>query len=208
MRSTRTSPFKVGLAIAVGLVAVVLIVCAPIVFLLGLKGSELERWADIGQAVTPVGIFFSGIAFLGIAAALLMQGHELRNQREELAIARQEQARSSELALRQLHTDLIKMAIEDSELRSVWPAPASGHETTRKDHYCNLILNLQKVAYETRTIELQELRDALRFLMTSPDLRAFWGRTRSARVSVTESDDAEDTFTSEVDAAYADTIAP
>jgi len=158
--------------------------------------------------VSPVGIFFSGVAFLGIAAALLLQGRELRNQREELAIARQEQIRSSELAMRQLHTDLIKMAIEDSELRSVWPAPAPGHETTRKDHYCNLILNLQKVAYETGTIELQELRSALRFLMTSPDMRSFWTRSRAARVSVTADDEAEDTFTAEVDAAYTATIAP
>lgn len=208
MRRAFNSSAKVGLAIAVGLVAVVLMVCGPLIFLLGLDDAELDRWADIGQAVSPVGIFFSGIAFLGIAGALLMQGRELGNQREELAIARQEQARSSELAMRQLHNDLIKMAIEDSELRSVWPAPAPGHQSTRKDHYCNLILNLQKVAYETRTIELQEFRDALRFLMTSPDMCAFWGRTRSARVSVTESDDAEDTFTSEVDTAYADTIAP
>ncbi|MBB4778840.1 hypothetical protein F4557_007258 [Actinomadura catellatispora] len=125
-------------------------------------------------------------------------------------MAQEEQARSSEVAMRELHTDLIKMAIEDSELRSVWPAPAPapGEHTTRKDHYCNLILNLQKVAYETRTIELPELRSALRFLMTSPDMRAFWSRSRPSRVSITDGDDTEDTFTAEVDAAYTDTIAP
>ncbi|TDD89510.1 hypothetical protein E1293_04690 [Actinomadura darangshiensis] len=130
------------------------------------------------------------------------------SKREELTIAQEEQARSSELAMRELHTDLIKMAIEDSELRSVWPAPSPGAETTRKDHYCNLILNLQKVSYETRTIELPELRSALRFLMTSPDMRAFWSRSRPDRVTITDGDDAEDTFTAEVDAAYTDTIAP
>ncbi|MFG2018262.1 DUF6082 family protein [Actinomadura geliboluensis] len=77
-----------------------------------------------------------------------------------------------------------------------------------QDHYCNLILNLQKVAYETHTIGLPELRNALRFLMTSPDMRAFWSRSRQSRVSITDGDDAQDTFTAEVDAAYTDTITP
>lgn len=197
-----------SLAIIAGLLVVVLCILVPVLLLLRLDDDELARWSDIGQAISPIAVFFSGVAFLGITAALLMQGRELRNQREELTIAQEEQTRSSELAMRELHTDLIKMAIEDSELRSVWPAPSPGAETTRKDHYCNLILNLQKVAYETRTIELPELRSALRFLMTSSDMRAFWSRSRPARVTITDGDDAEDTFTAEVDAAYTDTIAP
>lgn len=197
-----------SLAVVAGLALVFACVLVPIFLLLRLDRDELARWSDLGQAVSPIGIFFSGVAFIGISAALLMQGRELRNQREELTIAREEQQRSSELAMRELHTDLIKMAIDDPELRSVWPAPAPGHETTRKDHYCNLILNLQKVAYETHTIDLAELRGALRFLMTSPDMRAFWSRTRSAHISITESDGPEEEFTAEVDAAYAATIAP
>ena len=197
-----------SLAIIAGLLIVVLCIVVPVLLLLRLDDDELARWSDIGQAISPIAVFFSGVAFLGITAALLMQGRELRNQCEELMIAQEEQARGSELALRELHTDLIKMAIEDSELRSVWPAPSPGEQTTRKDHYCNLILNLQKVAYETRTIELPELRNALRFLMTSPDMRAFWTRSRQSRVTITEGDGPEDTFTAEVDAAYTDTIAP
>jgi hypothetical protein len=198
----------VGLAIIAGLLLVALCTLAPLLFLVRLDDEELARWSDIGQAASPIGFFFSGAALLGIAVAVLLQVRELGNQREELTLARREQARSSEIALRELHTDLIKMAIEDSELRSVWPSPSTGQETTRKDHYCNLILNLQKVAYETRTIELPELRDALRFLMTSPDMRAFWSRSRAARLSITQGDEAEDAFTSEVDSAYTSTISP
>jgi hypothetical protein len=144
-------------AITAGLLLVAACALVPVVLLMRLEDDELSRWADIGQAVSAVGVLFSGTAFIGITAALLLQGRELRNQREELSIARDEQARSSELALRELHNDLIKMAIDDSELRSVWPAPSHGQETSRKDHYCNLVLNLQKVAYETHTIDLPEL---------------------------------------------------
>ncbi|MEU9867383.1 DUF6082 family protein [Actinomadura sp. NPDC048021] len=128
----------ISLAIIAGHVVVVLCVLVPVLLLL--RQDELAHWSDSGQAISPVAVFFSGAAFLGITAALLMEGRELRNQREELRIAHEEQARGSELALRELHSDLIKMAIEDSELA----APAPGEQTTRKDHYCNLILNLRR----------------------------------------------------------------
>ncbi|MFB4308511.1 hypothetical protein [Actinomadura sp. GTD37] len=55
---------------------------------------------------------------------------------------------------------------------------------------------------------MPELRNALRFLMTSPDMRAFRSRSRQPRVTITEGDGPEDTFSAEVDAAYTDTIAP
>ncbi len=94
------------------------------------------------------------------------------------------------------------MAIEDRELREVWPDVPPGVIETRKDHYCNLVLNLQKVAYETRTIEVEELRGALRYLMTSRDMYLFWEKTRAARIAVTGGDEAEDFFTAEVDKAF------
>ncbi|MFA1546456.1 hypothetical protein [Actinomadura chokoriensis] len=40
------------------------------------------------------------------------------------------------------------------------------------------------------------------------DSRAFWSRSRQSRVSITDGDDAEDTFTAEVDAASTDTVTP
>jgi hypothetical protein len=110
--------------------------------------------------------------------------------------------------MRQLHADLIKMAIEDPELQSVWPDIAPGVAGSKKDLYCNLILNLQKVAYETHTIELAELRGALRFLMTSHDIYLFWKKVRAARVQVTGTDQGEDFFTSEVDQAFRQSSPP
>jgi len=150
----------------------------------------------------------AGIAFVGIAVTLFLQRRELKNQREEIAIAREEQMRSSEIVMRQLHTDVIKMAIDDAELRSVWPQMTPGVPETRRDHYCNLILNLQKVAYEAGTIELEELRGALNYLMSSRDIYSFWERAHPARTSVTEGDEGEDFFTSEVDRAFSGATPP
>lgn len=178
-------------------------VVVPAALLVHADDRTVDRWAQVGQALQPVGVLFSGVAFIGIAVTLFLQGRELQNQREELTIAREEQRRTSEIALRQLHTDLIKMAIDDRELREVWPPIAPGTTESRKDHYCNLILNLQKVAYEAGTIELAELRGALAYLMTSRDMYLFWRRARSARSTVTAGDEAEDFFTAEVDRAFA-----
>lgn len=148
-------------------------------------------------------MFFSGIAFLAVAITLFFQVRDLQNQREELTITREEQQLSGEVALRQLHVDLIKMAIADPELREVWPPIAPGVAESKKDHYCNLILNLQKVAYEARTIERGELRGALDHLMRSPDVYAFWEKARVARAPITGGDEGEDLFTAEVDRAFA-----
>jgi hypothetical protein len=194
------------LALSLGIVAASITV--PVVLLLRANDRTLNRWAEIGAAMSPVGIFFSGTAFIAIAATLFIQGSELRQQREELEITQEEQKRSSEVILRQLHNDVIKMAIDDPELLAVWPPMQPGVAETKKDHYSNLILNMQKVAYEARTIELPELRGALDYLMRSSDVYSFWTKARAARIGVTGGDEAEDFFTSEVDRAYADAEAP
>lgn len=195
-------------ALLAGLILVAGSLIVPTLLLLHVDDKTLSRWSQIGQAISPVGVFFSGVAFIGIALTLFLQRRELQNQRAELAIAMDEQQRTSEVALRQLHTDLIKMAIEDPELRDVWPPLAPGVGETKKDHYCNLILNLQKVAYEAHTIELAELRAALAYLMTSRDMYRFWEKARAARMAITASDEAEDYFTAEVDGAFAKASPP
>ncbi|MEU8245864.1 hypothetical protein [Nonomuraea sp. NPDC048916] len=70
----------------------------PAFLLLHADEKTLDRWSRIGEALSPVGVFFSGVAFVGIAVTLFLQGRELRNQREELTIAREEQQRSSAAA--------------------------------------------------------------------------------------------------------------
>lgn len=71
-----------GLAIIARFLVVVLCTLVPVLLLFRLEEGELSCWSDIGQPISPVAVFFSGVAFLGIAVALLMQGRELRNQRE------------------------------------------------------------------------------------------------------------------------------
>lgn len=201
-------PTLLGTVLVLSLALVAASIVVPVVLLLGVNDRTLNRWAEIGAALSPVGIFFSGTAFIAIAVTLFLQGGQLRQQRKELNITQEEQKRSSEVVLRQLHNDVIKMAIDDPELLAVWPPMAPGIAESKKDHYCNLILNMQKVAYGTGTIELAELRGALDYLMCSQDIYSFWTKARVARIGVTGGDEAEDFFTSEVDRAYADAAPP
>lgn len=183
-------------------------IVVPAVYLWNADDETLDRWSRIGEALSVIGVFFSGIAFLAIAGTLLLQQRELANQREELTLVREEQQRNSEISLRQLHMDIAKMAINDRDLLSVWPQPTRSVRQRKKDHYCNLILNLQKVAYESGTIELNELRGALGHLMRSRDMYSFWQRARAARLAVTQGDHGEDFFTSEVDRAFGEAVPP
>jgi Family of unknown function (DUF6082) len=117
----RLQVMLIGTCLVIGIAAIAASLVVPLLLLLRLNEAQLDRWSEIGQALSPVGIFFSGIAFIGVAVALLIQQRELQNQHDEISIARDEQARASEVTMRQLHTDLIKMAIEDPELLMVWP---------------------------------------------------------------------------------------
>jgi hypothetical protein len=192
----------IAAGVAFGLLLTVAATLAPTLLLYFANQKTLERWSLVGQAVTPVSVLFSGLALFAIVFTIVMQSSEIGNQREQLSVALAEQQRSSEIALRGLHADLIKMALEDPELEEVWPPIAPGVPETRKDHYCNLILNLQKVAFEAGTIDVAELRGVLAYLMRSPDVYNFWTKARSARVEVTGGDQGEDFFTAQVDEAY------
>jgi hypothetical protein len=79
-------------SLVVGIVGIAASLAVPLLLLLRLNDRQLNRWSEIGQALSPVGIFFSGIAFIGVAAALLIQQRELKNQHDEISIAREEQA--------------------------------------------------------------------------------------------------------------------
>jgi len=190
------------IGVVAGTLFVVATVAVPVILLLNTDDRTLGRWSNVGQALSPIGVLFSGLAFIGIAVTLALQRRELQNQREELGVTREEQQHSNEVAIRQLHTDLVKLALSDNELLEAWPPLEPGVNETRKDHYCNLILNLQKVAFETGTLELDELRGALTYFMTSPDVYEFWAKARAPRITVTEGDHGEDFFTREVDRAF------
>jgi len=90
----------ISISLLAGTTFVAASLVVPAVLLLHVNDETLSRWSAIGQALSPIGVFFSGTAFIGIAVTLFIQRRELQNQRDELGMTRQEQARSSEVTLR------------------------------------------------------------------------------------------------------------
>jgi hypothetical protein len=64
----------IAAALLVGLTFVAALVSIPAGILLRLDDKTLSRWAQIGQALEPIGVLFSGVAFIGIALTLFLQG--------------------------------------------------------------------------------------------------------------------------------------
>ncbi|MEV0417352.1 hypothetical protein [Streptosporangium canum] len=60
--------FAVFSAPTIGIALVTAGLAVPTVLLFRTDATTLDRWSKIGEALSPIGVFFSGIAFIGIAA--------------------------------------------------------------------------------------------------------------------------------------------
>jgi hypothetical protein len=115
-----TAPTVVLLAAVVTLVAVLL---TP----LGLQwighqpGHDWSLLSDVGQAYGAASAILAALALVGVVASLVLQAREAKASREQ--------------ALRALHTDLLKMAIDEPEflecrVLSASPWTCSGSAST------------------------------------------------------------------------------
>src|SRR5256885_2340471 len=118
------------IAISVGSVATVLIAGLSLVAMVARGGTTdtWNRWSAAGQAFGVLTAVFSGFALAALVITFLMQLQELKAQRMELCQQRELLGRagtalhrSAEAQLRNLHRDLMRLAMEDEELAEVWP---------------------------------------------------------------------------------------
>jgi len=114
-----------------GLLALLLLLLASPLALLAIQDStdqwELLGW--IGQSYGWTSAALSGIAFLGIAASLILQSREATANREQNE--------------RNLHQSLLRLAMEDPLYMEVWmPAGLKeNHDWQRQHMYVNLVLS-------------------------------------------------------------------
>src|SRR5690348_6189841 len=147
-------------------------------------------WEQINEAFGVVNSVFSALALIVVGLTLWVQYRELKMQRRELheqRLTADETARalkmSAEADLRARHVELLKMAIDDPALASVWPSLGDNitPERSRQYLYANLILQHQALALRSETRNVDYIREVVRFCFTSPMLREFWGHTMAAR---------------------------
>jgi hypothetical protein len=146
----------------------------------------------VGQSFGIVSAVASVVGLALLAVTLVAQMRELRAQRSEIAVQREtldevrkELNRSVEAELRALHSDLLKLAINDPELAEVWP-PFAGTtpEQNRQYLYINLVLQHAWLQMRLEVCTEAEMRSNLRYLLASPAIRAYWRATAPSRSSI------------------------
>ena len=182
MRAARLVKWTV---VTVVFLAMVLLSGVGIVALLGRDGSDQTwtRWANVGDAFGALNSLLSGLAVAAIVVTFLVQFQELKVQRDDLTRQRDSLERaetelrhSAEASLRMLHVDLLKMAIQDPTLASVWPplAPQLRHEENKQYLYANLILQHAWLQLRFEAYTEAEMHSYLRYAFSSPLMREYW----------------------------------
>jgi hypothetical protein len=89
----------------------------------------------------------------------------------------------AEADLRALHTNLMKMAMDDNDLAEVWPAlrPGLRPRRNRQYLYANLIVQHAWLNIRIHEYTEAEMRNNLRYLFDSPVMREYWAATHAHR---------------------------
>ncbi|MGI8333669.1 DUF6082 family protein [Actinomadura scrupuli] len=177
-------------------ISVILVAVSPLALDLfdGSSGSWTRR-GDIGQTYGAAAALLSVFALAGVAASLVLQARESKANREQ----------SSRL----IHTDLLKMAMDDPAYLECWGPYSSATDPVgqRQAMYVNLILSYWESRYELGQLTELHLREAAAHMFQAPPGRQFWTDTRTLRTDTSESRKAR-RFHQILDEEYLKAIAP
>ncbi len=108
-RRTRSAGGLYGRLLVISLVSISVIVVATSPLLLDLFGGSADSWSrrgDIGQTYGAAAALLSVLALAGVAISLVLQARESKANREH--------------ASRLIHTDLLKLAMDDPAYLECW----------------------------------------------------------------------------------------
>jgi hypothetical protein len=111
------------------------------------------------------------LAFLalgGMTVSLVLRTREMRASRE--------------LAYRSIHTDLLKMAMDNPEYLQTFGPSELPDEKRCRSIYTNLIVSFWKTAYELGDLHETMLRTSAGKLFAGEEGQRFWQRTRDRRM--------------------------
>ncbi|MEV6983207.1 DUF6082 family protein [Sphaerisporangium sp. NPDC051017] len=137
------------------------------------RAGDWERLSFIGQTYGAASALLSVLALIGVSVSLFLQAREAKATREQ--------------ALRMLHADLMKMAMEDPLYRHAWGPffDSDDHDGPREHMYVNLIVSQWSMEYELRTITDEHLRSIAHVLFSGPAGRRYWNNVRDLRITST-----------------------
>jgi hypothetical protein len=131
--------------------------------------GEWERLSQIGQTYGAASALLAALALGGIVFSLILQVREYRASREQ--------------ALRMIHTDLLKMAMDDPLYRRSWGPHFASEDTDRqREHmYLNLVFSNMQMRWELRAISEHHLRASLGVVLSGAAGQRFWSAVRELR---------------------------
>jgi hypothetical protein len=179
VRATRARIGRGALLVVASAICLLATMLGGIGIVAGLSSTRsTQNWqllSNVGQAFGGLNALLSGLALLALVVTFSLQLRELRSQQAELALQRTALHRSATADLRKLHVDLIKMALDDTELAEVWPSYHEWNETRRRQYlYVNLILQNISLQTELGNLSPAQAESSLRRLFKSPLVREYW----------------------------------
>jgi hypothetical protein len=184
-RTTIASRIATWLAIVGGVVVATLLAGVGVAAILARQGGteEWRTWSDVGQTFGVLSSIISSLALLAVVITARQNRAELERQRQFLTHSHAELRATSHAHLGMLHQQLVNMSIEDEDLAAVWPAidldvPA---HVNRQFRYANLIYSFQLRAMQSENYSEAAIMESLRYLFSSPVMRAYWHATESGR---------------------------
>jgi hypothetical protein len=151
--------------ILVFLSVAVLIVASPLILILvDTDNIDWNRLSSIGQSYGAVSALLSAAAVGGVVLALIVQNEQSRDIRR--------------FEIRELHRELLKMAIDRPILLQAWgnfPAREVGDPSLVV--YTNLVLNYFVLLHQTGTATLDEIKGHLSFIANSEWMQTYWAET-------------------------------
>jgi hypothetical protein len=138
-RGTRSTGSPHGRLLVISLVSISVILVAASPLALDFFGGSPDSWArrgNIGQTYGAAAALLSVLALAGVAVSLGLQARESKANREH--------------ASRLIHTDLLKMAMDDPAYLECWGPYSSATDPVarRQAMYVNLILSYWEGRYE------------------------------------------------------------
>jgi hypothetical protein len=153
------------------------------------KRVDWGTLSDVGQTYGAASAVLSVLALSGVAVSLHLQRRESKAAREQ--------------SIRGLHTDLLRMALDDETFLECWgPIGDSVDVAWYRQHiYLNLIVSHWQMMWEIGALSEAHLRLTAAGLFAGPLGRRYWGEAREARRTVEKGRRAQ-VFHSVVDDEY------
>jgi hypothetical protein len=156
-----------GVVIMVAGATLVLLLVYPVLLSrMSERSFDWPRLSEVGEAYGGVGPIVSSLAFCAIALSLLLQW---RQNRMTLLFSN-----------RQLHLDLIKLALADREFLYVDGSVVADDPDAVRKVYANLLVGHWATAWDLRTLDVANLRSGAARLFESELAREWWQASGSS----------------------------